>query len=151
MRSRILLVFVCLTSLSTIADARMYKWVDADGVTQYTQSPPPSGHSKLIAPPPIPSATRKLNESTKEEANTDTKESSEEDNKVGSPTPEEIAKSEAIRKENCEISRTNLTIYTNLGRRLIKTPDGLYKRPTEEERQAEISKHEDGVKEFCRE
>ena len=33
--------------------ARMYKWVDEDGNTQYTQSPPPGDiESEVIKPPP---------------------------------------------------------------------------------------------------
>ena len=37
---------VCLLGISPVSQAKMYKWVDADGNTHYTQTPPPDGITK---------------------------------------------------------------------------------------------------------
>ena len=37
---------VCLLGTSPVSYAKMYKWVDADGNTHYTQTPPPEGIAK---------------------------------------------------------------------------------------------------------
>ena len=34
---------VCLLGISSQSHARLYKWIDADGNTHYTQQPPPDG------------------------------------------------------------------------------------------------------------
>src|SRR3569833_3541914 len=38
-----------------LAQAAMYKWVDAQGKVQYTQTPPPAGQFKALKPGPPPS------------------------------------------------------------------------------------------------
>lgn len=153
MLSRNLIIFLCLACCTTIVNARMYKWVDDEGITQYSQSPPPKGYAKEIAPPPLPSATRKLNEADKEEpkpeAKTKPKEATVGSDKQEGPTKKELAESEALRKENCDAVKSNLDLYTNVGNKLIKTPGGLYKRLTEVERQAKLAETNKLVKEFC--
>jgi len=39
-----------------LAQAAMYKWVDAQGKVQYTQTPPPAGQFKELKPGPPPQA-----------------------------------------------------------------------------------------------
>ena len=142
MLSRFMIVFVCLISWLTVAEARMYKWVDKDGVVQYSQTLPPSGEAEEVKPPPKPSAPSQASQPEPEKMEQKSAESD-------GPTAEEIAESDKIKQENCGIARSNLDLYTNLGRKLVKTPDGLYKRYTEEERQAEIVKAKEAIKEYC--
>lgn len=51
---RLPLLFVLLMLLATAASAqgetRIYKWVDEDGVTHYTQQPPPEGEAVVVDP-----------------------------------------------------------------------------------------------------
>ena len=56
-----------------------------------------------------------------------------------------------IRRENCEAAKHNLDLYTNLGRRVVKGPDGKYSRPSEEVRQQRIEEAKKNIEEFCRE
>ncbi len=55
---RIAALTVLLALAAPVAFSQsVYKWVDEDGVTQYTQQPPPSGEAELLdpkrsAPPP---------------------------------------------------------------------------------------------------
>jgi len=125
----------------------MYRWVDENGVTVYSQSPPATGqaeevkvHTSTAAPAPQP--TRPGNQDS--EAGNDA--AIEE-----GPSKEEIAESNRIREENCQAARHNLDLYTNLGNKLVKTPDGLYKRLTEEERQTKIQESQRLMEEYCAE
>ncbi|WP_428603431.1 DUF4124 domain-containing protein [Sedimenticola sp.] len=139
---RLLLPLLLAISCIGVAEARMYRWVDENGTTVYSQSPPPSGKAaeiKVHVAPPAPpksDATRTPNaDEAKPEAD--------------SPSKEEIAASNKIKSENCTAARYNLNLYTNLGKKLVKTPDGLYKRLTEEERQQKIKDSQNQIKEFC--
>ncbi len=149
MLSRILLFLICFACFITTANARMYKWVDSDGETHYSQSAPSSGSAKEIAPPPLPSATRKRQKpANKDSASTTQKIKENGDEKKG-PSSKEIAASESIKKENCGLAKSNLDLYINLGRKILNTPDGLYKPLTEEERQEKIKNSQKAVKEYC--
>jgi hypothetical protein len=125
------------------AEARMYRWVDDSGMTVYSQSPPPSGEATEIkvntstaAPPPTPSTEGQVKEAAAPE-------------KPTGPTKAEIEESNKIKAENCKAATNNLTLYENLGNKLVKTPDGLYKRLTEEERQQKIQESKKGIEEYC--
>ncbi|MCW8943337.1 MAG: DUF4124 domain-containing protein [Sedimenticola sp.] len=129
---------------SSAADARMYRWVDDNGMTVYSQSPPPSGEATEI----------KVNTSTaapnaKAAADAQPKQAAEPEKKESGPTKAEIEESNRIKAENCKAASSNLNLYENLGNKLVKTPDGLYKRLTEEERQQKIQESKDVMSEFC--
>lgn len=46
---RILLILILLSPL--LARAELYRWVDAQGQTHYTQTPPPGLQAQTLAPP----------------------------------------------------------------------------------------------------
>jgi hypothetical protein len=126
------------------AEARMYRWVDDSGMTVYSQSPPPSGEATEIkvntstaAPPAAPPTEGQTKETTAPE-------------KPTGPTKAEIEASNKIKDDNCKAATSNLTLYENLGNKLVKTPDGLYKRLTEEERQQKIQESKEGIAEYCK-
>ncbi len=126
------------------AEARMYRWVDDNGMTVYSQSPPPSGEATEI----------KVNTSTaaadkKAPTNSQPKPEAEPEKKAAGPTKAEIEASNKIKADNCKAATNNLSLYENLGNKLVKTPDGLYKRLTEEERQQKIQESKDAIAEFC--
>lgn len=56
-----LTILLLLLMFSFVASAQVYKWVDADGKTQYTDQPPPSGaaqdEKKLDIKPAPPSSS----------------------------------------------------------------------------------------------
>ncbi|WP_052761136.1 DUF4124 domain-containing protein [Sedimenticola thiotaurini] len=144
---RLLLPLLLVVFWTGAADARMYRWVDENGTTVYSQSPPPSGKAteiKVQVAPPTPPD----NASEKQTAD-DTPAESAADKPADGPTKAQIEESNRIKAENCAAARQNLEIYTNLGNRLIRTPDGLYKRLTEEERQQKIDESKAQVEEFC--
>lgn len=142
---RILLPLVLAISWTGITEARMYRWVDEDGTTVYSQSPPASGEAAEIKINTSTSAPPKS--ATINGPDTPAPESAEKPS--DGPSKEEIAESNRIKSENCKAARHNLDMYTNLGNKLVKTPDGLYKRLTEEERQQSIRDSQALIEEFC--
>lgn len=52
--ARLLVSTLALCAVSSVAWAQLYRWVDANGVTQYSDKPPAGDRSKftVIAPPP---------------------------------------------------------------------------------------------------
>ena len=73
-----MLLFICLTSVTTPAGAAIYKWVDENGVTQYSSTPPPEQQTTTLHIVPSPSSEmtqeavrklqQKLSESRKRDA-----------------------------------------------------------------------------------
>lgn len=145
---RLLLPLVIALSWFGVAEARMYRWVDEDGTTVYSQSPPASGEAAEIkintsTTPPGNNAETDAPATSGSPSQTDTQQPAE------GPSKEEIAESDRIKSESCASARHNLDLYSNLGNRLVKTPDGLYKRLTEEERQQKIADSKTQIGEFC--
>ena len=122
------------------AQAKTYKWVDADGITIYSQTPPLSGEaSEIKPPPPVPSNPKPETEQSKPAPAAKVKQ-----------RKEDMAVSESIRKQNCASAKHNFQLYESLAGRLMKTPDGLYKRLSEEERQEKVEAARNQIKEFCK-
>jgi len=132
------------------ASADVYRWVDQDGVTTYTQAPPVSGESVELATPPEPSTNavdaarerfRREREQTFDEL---------EARKEAEVQEEKQAAKEAKRAEYCSAARENLETFRNLGPRRIRTPDGRFLRLTPDEVKAEIEKTQEQVVTFCK-
>ncbi|MCG8427948.1 MAG: DUF4124 domain-containing protein [Chromatiales bacterium] len=135
--------------VTTLGHAKMYRWVDENGTTVYSQSPPPDGKAateikarKYPKPAPAPEKT----EDDKEEDNSADAETDKEKKKE---LARRKAESDEIKAENCKAARNNLQIYKDIGTRVLKTPDGLYQRLTDEEREKRIKEEKKRVKEFC--
>ncbi len=128
--------------------AKTYRWVDENGVTIYSQSPPPSGEATVIKPPPKPAAAPdeimkdlKRRQAAMDEANKKKSETAAE--------KELKAKNEETKKKNCAIARKNLELVKDHPRSRIKQEDGSYKTLSPEERQAEIDKNTKYIEKYC--
>ncbi|MFC1601989.1 DUF4124 domain-containing protein [Pseudomonadota bacterium] len=145
--------FLILTSLvltiSSPLAAKSYRWVDENGVTVYSQKPPPSGSATEIKPPPPPAispeeAQRKLDaqrqslEDLREDRELKKKESGEK-------------KAEAKRqKSNCKAAQKNLADLISRPHARQKGEDGEYSYVTEEARQKIIAEAKKHIKENCK-
>lgn len=145
--SIIILSIMLLISLSPAA-AKTYRWVDENGVTIYSQTPPPSGKITIIKPPLPPAAPPeeimkdlKRRQAALDEAKKKKEESGEKE--------ADEAKNAEIKKQNCKISRKNLADIERYPRVRMKMDDGSYKQLTDEERQAEIDKYTKDIEEYC--
>ena len=130
------------------AHAAIYKWVDENGNVQYTETPPPADvKAETIQPPPqtvdTETATKQLSEEERqfEELRKQRLEQEEEGDKAAADL--------ALQEKNCQMARERLASYTRPRVRFVQE-DGTRVTATEEERQEQIKKSEDMIKEFCK-
>ncbi len=139
------LVILCML-MPSLSTAEIYKWVDDDGKTNYTQLPPPPGYeSETVreayspAVAPAPTATE-LQERYEEE---------QKDRENDAAVAGQERKNEDIRKLNCDAATRNRAALELGGNRLYQTADGEYLRLTEEERQQRIDQAKEQIKKYC--
>lgn len=127
--------------------AGMYKWVDEQGVTHYSQNPPPGGKAQAIKPPPTPAdsetAVKRL-EAQRQEAQK-RREAGQRDARES----QKNAESQAIREESCRLAQKNLGTLEAHSRVAVQDADGNMKRLSEEERQAQLAEAKKQVEEYC--
>ena len=140
-------IFVLCVVVSN-SQAALYKWVDADGNTHYTQSPPTGGiEADVIKPPPKIDTNKALDQLEEQQKYLDGLQ--EERGKQAKKQQNEEA-NEAIRKSNCELGKNKLTHLTDIPRILKVDKDGNVSRLTEEERQAKIKKAQELINKECK-
>jgi hypothetical protein len=131
-----------------LAQAAMYKWVDENGVTQYSQYPPPNHKAEVVAPPPPPAEdpgeARKKLEATLQKQN-EQRETATTAGKEQAKTAEQAK----LREQNCQTARSNLEKLTTGGRKRVIGADGVATYLTEEDQQARIDTAKKQIEEFC--
>jgi len=147
--ARLFLFAALILITTTLTAGKMYRWVDENGVTQYTQSPPPSGEASEVKPPPPPAvspeeAQRKLN------AQRQQLEDLREDRSLAKQKTEESKEEQAFNTKNCQAARNNLKRLQENPRGRWMQKDGTQARYSEEERQKKINEAQDQIKEFCK-
>ena len=134
--------------LASLAQAAMYKWVDDQGVTRYSQHPPSDRPAETLVPPPRPNTDAAAAQKKLEETLQDL----DEDRKGRAETEQEQQKLAATaehRRKTCTAARDNLTKLTTGGRKRLIGPDGVAAYMTDEDRQARIDKAQKQIEEFC--
>jgi len=129
---------------------KIYKWVDQNGDTQYTQMPPPTGVQVLeirSAPPPAddPEAER-----TKLQQETEALDERMKERQESAAKAEIQEKNKEIRRQNCIRANKNLTELQQGGVKRYRTPDGEVIHLTEEDRQKRITETNAQIAEFCK-
>ena len=136
-----------LLAWSTIGNAGMYKWTDAEGNVQYTQHPPPEGiEAEDLKPPPrvdTEKAVEDLNKAIEDSSAQAEAQSKQEEE--AAKTAEEQQK----HQEQCDQLRAQLS---GLHMPRISTVDeaGNRVRMSEEERQTSIKKITDMIEKNCK-
>lgn len=138
-------VFLVCTPLA----AKTYRWVDENGVTVYSQKPPPSGPITIIKPPPPPAvspeeAWSKLN--ARKQKLDDLNENRELEKQEASKKKRE---NEGL-KSNCEAAKRNLAGYIARPHARQKGADGEYGYISEEARQKKMKQAKEQIKENCK-
>jgi hypothetical protein len=144
---RVFLMVCLLGAAFPAAPARIYKWVDADGNVQYTQTPPPGGiKSEEIKPPPPPVDTGAAVKALEEQRAVLDK---SRDDRIKAAEQEQRAQQEsADRQRQCEQAKLRLAAYER-PRVNVVGEGGSRRRATEEERVAEIAKAREAVQQLC--
>jgi hypothetical protein len=151
--------FVLTASLLWLipASAEMYQWVDSEGVTHFSQLPPPDAAQAVRTPIPRATATTlsggalvRQQEQQKvqqmRERDTAIREEQEEARKKAAKRD---AKRDVTNEKNCNAARHNYDVLEGLGRRRIRTQGGDYQRLTEEQRQQMIKEAEQMIERSC--
>jgi len=144
---RALPIILAFLLMSGHALAVTYKWVDEEGNVQYTQTPPPAGiEAETIKPPPKVDTEKAVKGlQAQEEKATKLRQ-----NRLDTAKKEEEVKQELeLQKKNCEMARARLASYEQPMVKFVQE-DGSRVRATEEERQAEIAKSQEMIKEWCK-
>lgn len=143
------LLGVCVCAPATPA---MYRWVDENGVTVYSQSPPPSGDAVKLKKQRAPGAddaapTREQLQDRRRQALDEPEARNEAE--AGRTQQAKRAEDELQRAANCAAARANLETLQNLGRRMIRTPDGRVLRLSEDQVRTQIEKSQMQIEELC--
>ena len=148
--TRIILPMVLCIFWIAGVEAEVYRWVDENGVTIYSQTPPPGQvEADTITTPPPPSAD---SNETWENLNRQWQEMQDRED-ARKDQEEQAAKDQAsqeARRRNCEAARHNLDgLAEGRFRMRIKEPDGGYRVLPAEERQAKIEKAQEMIRKNC--
>ena len=130
------------------AAAEMYKWVDSQGQTHFTQEPPPPGiQGETVKPPPPPASPGLTEQTTKkwdsyvDKAVSERKKEAEKEKKA--------AADKAFMEENCRRARVSVASYS-VPHALIQQPDGSRIRITEEQRLKGLKDAQARVEKYCK-
>lgn len=142
-------LLLAATLFSADALAKIYKWVDADGVTQYTQHPPPEEFSAQEIKTQTQNADEAARAQEALQKRIDSLDERREDKKLASEEGEAAVVEKKELDKFCSESRQRLSEFKS-GRRLAqKQEDGSFVPVTEEHRQEEVAKLEKRIKEQC--
>jgi hypothetical protein len=141
---------ICLGTLLTLAiaslaqAATMYKWVDKDGHTHYSQQPPAdSNYEKLNIRTQSPSGSSSGSQS----GPTYSTPSDSSSGQASDVIKKEVAKGEEQRQKNCEQAKKALETYTAFRR--VRDKDGNVVILDDNERAKRIEDAKAAIKEFC--
>ena len=146
--SKVLLILIFLFVPPQTVTAKMYKWVDEDGNTHYTQSPPPGGiQAEELSPPPAvntESAQKKLESRVKkaDELQAERYKKAELEEKQKQIAAEKELRCSSAKASQASFERPRVNMVNEDGSRRIMG---------EEERLAALEKAEAQVKDACQE
>lgn len=143
---------VCLTFMlslfATAAFAEIYKWVDEDGQTHYSQQAPRDIPATVIKTPPPPA----IDPNIAQQQVDDLIQQQESEEKMGLEQQNQqkiAAENKADQEKNCNIAQQQLQQYQNNPGRRIMDADGNVTRLTEEDRQQKIKEAQENVTKYC--
>ena len=151
LNNKILLVFfVTFTFVMTSgqATARMYKWVDSKGVTQYSQHPPPEGTVEEIEKTYAPDAAdleNTLKEGAKKREEFNKRHQERLDNQAQTKKEKKEKKKLAL---ECTKAKERIKAL-KLDRRMQVKKGDTYTSMTKEMRQEQIKKLQEKIKKRC--
>lgn len=144
MRRMIVTTSLALVLSSTAMAGQIYKWVDAQGVTHFSEQPPQGQQANTVntATPPPPAPEQKPAPTFQDIADP---QQAAADAKV----KKEVAEQEAQRLKYCETQRNNLAQLENNPR--VRVEDGgEMRRLGEDERQQRIADSKKAITENCK-
>jgi len=135
--------------ISTGVQAEAYRWVDENGVTVYSQTPPPDAPTEIIKSPPPPAEDPDAAQGHLD-AEMQRLEDYREDKALAAEKANKAAEIAHIKEENCRKAKANLENLTVARQRLARQPDGSYLPIDENERQAKMEQERRNIDENCK-
>lgn len=141
------LLGLMLLMTAPIAHSDVYRWVDEQGVTHFSDAPPAKGQSEKISVPvstPDPEAEMRLNQMIR------LQEQARQERLNKAQEQERQAAEKAARDEACRKAREQLqTLEAGPARMLITEPDGTQRWLAPDERLARIAAAQKRVSDTC--
>jgi len=144
MKPLLIIALCCAPALA--AGAEIYRWVDKNGVTHFSENPPAEGGYQRITPQVAPATPSPHVDGLRNAQNGADKRAGEQNK-----TREAGLRLKAETLERCVKARERITfLQDKTARRLFKTgPDGQPARYTDEEFAAELKKAQDEADQTC--
>lgn len=143
---KIIITAVLGLACSSAMATQLYRWVDENGVTQFSQQPPAEDQYQRMQVKPAPELGTG---SLAPETTPDDTEPAEPTAPAPAPEAQPTAEQQAKLAEQCDALRTNLTTMQNNPRLRRTLDDGTVERIGEDERQAMIAKAQADLQEHC--
>lgn len=142
------LAFILSSLFTTTAFAEIYKWLDKNGQTHYSQQAPRGIPSTLIKAPPPPAlnpdiAQQHIDELINQQQTEDQLRLEQKNQQRAE------AENETNLETNCNTAQQQLQQYQNNPGRKSIDADGNVTRLTEEERQQQIQELQEKVTKYC--
>lgn len=147
---KVMTIALCCFGSSQLLAAKYYKWVDENGTTHYTATPPASGEGEVIkvkagASSDKDAALKRLKERrAKLQQEAEARANPEVD-----PNAEIEKENAEITKKNCEIYRKNLKTMQENARVRSTDENGEVRVLPEEERQSRMNKAKEYIDKNC--
>jgi len=144
-----ILIAVTLLISAPLVHGAVYKWQDEQGITHFSDAPPPGRRFEIVPqprlPPADPEAARRLEELLQSQKQ------AEEDQQKKKQEQMEAKEEEAARADTCRQAKERLTVLESRpGSRIkITEPDGTQRRLTEEERQTRLAEAQKQIADSC--
>jgi hypothetical protein len=131
--------------------AKTYRWVDEEGNTVYSQSPPPSGDYKEVKIRKETPQSQQIEAAAKLKREQKQRSEARKQGEESAAQRERQESRKAARNQSCENARHNLEILKNprLGR--LMNEEGNYEILEDERRETLIREAQAQVREFCSE
>jgi len=141
-------LFLFLSLPVTLVNADVYKWVDEEGQTHYSQQAPIGQKTELLKAPPPP-ATLPADAQNKIDQLINEQNEARYEQKRHAVEQQQTLKQQEQQATNCKRSQENLQKFLdNPGRRYTQA-DGTVTRLAEEERQQRIQEFKQDINEYC--
>ncbi len=126
----------------------IYKWVDEEGVTHYSQQPPPSGDATRVGVD-TPSEEEVQRERQEMEEIGERLEAQREERRETEEQAREDASEREQREQRCADLRSSLEKLTENRRLLVPDGEGGVRRLPEEERRERVAERRRQIEEEC--
>ena len=130
---------LCISAYSAEGISKItYKWVDQQGITQYTERPPKDGAYEKIT----------VHASGGEEVTgISAAQAANSKEEIAASPLDEIAK---VNESNCKVAKQNMEVLTNVARIKVSDEKGENRILTPEEKQARLDETQRQIDIFCK-